>query len=141
MTRCETLYKQWDINFEGVAHYGLIPDFLQDLKNVGVANADLSVLFRSAESFARMWTKCLNAADAINHPVMQVTGLSGISLGQVQIKWYAEDDDVVEQSDGVLNSSLWTPVTANPGTTNGIATVNIGIGTDASSKFYRIRKK
>ena len=35
LTRCQTgPYKQWDINFEGVAHYGLIPDFLQDLSNV-----------------------------------------------------------------------------------------------------------
>lgn len=141
LKRCETLYKQWDINYEGVAHYGLIPDFLQDLKNVGVANGDLSVLFRSAESFARMWTKCLDAADAINHPVMQVTGLGGISSGQIQIKWYADDNDVVEVADGVLNSSLWTPLTGNPGTTNGIATVNIGVATDASSKFFRIQKK
>ena len=62
MKRCQSGFKQWDINFEGVAHYGLLPDFLQDLSNVGMQSRDLSVLFRSAEDFAQMWTRCLNAS-------------------------------------------------------------------------------
>ena len=62
LKRCQTGFKQWDINFEGVAHYGLLPDFLQDLANVGLDSRDLSVLFRSAEDFARMWTQSLNAS-------------------------------------------------------------------------------
>jgi microsomal dipeptidase-like Zn-dependent dipeptidase len=62
MKRCQTGFKQWDINFEGVAHYGLLPDFLQDLSNVGMQSRDLSVLFRSAEDFAQMWTRTLNAS-------------------------------------------------------------------------------
>lgn len=52
-------FKEWDINFEGVAHYGLLPDFLQDLRNVGLQTPDLGVLFRSAEDFAVMWTRSL----------------------------------------------------------------------------------
>ena len=60
--RCRSGSKQWDINFEGVAHYGLLPDFLQDLSNVGLESRDLSILFRSAEDFAQMWTRCLNAS-------------------------------------------------------------------------------
>jgi len=62
MKRCQSGFKQWDINFEGVAHYGLLPDLLQDLSNVGLESHDLSVLFRSAEDFARMWTQSLNAS-------------------------------------------------------------------------------
>ncbi|MDB6040374.1 MAG: peptidase [Verrucomicrobiales bacterium] len=62
MKRCQTGFKQWDVNFEGVAHYGLLPDFLQDLRNVGMQPRDLSVLFRSAEDFAQMWTRSLNAS-------------------------------------------------------------------------------
>jgi len=59
---CQSAFKQWDINFEGVADYGLLPDFLQDLSNVGLEARDLSVLFRSAEDFAQMWTRSLNAS-------------------------------------------------------------------------------
>jgi hypothetical protein len=62
LKRCQSGSKQWDINFEGVAHYGLLPDLLQDLSNVGLESRDLSVLFRSAEDFARMWTQSLNAS-------------------------------------------------------------------------------
>ena len=62
MKRSRSGSKQWDINFEGVAHYGLLPDFLQDLSNVGMEARDLSVLFRSAEDFAQMWSKCLNSS-------------------------------------------------------------------------------
>ena len=62
MKRCRSGFKEWDVNFEGVAHYGLVPDFLQDLINVGLESRDLSVLFRSAEDFAQMWTQSLNAS-------------------------------------------------------------------------------
>ena len=62
MKRCQSGFKQWDINFEGVAHYGLLPDFLQDLSNVGMQSRDLSALFRSAEDFAEMWTRCLKGS-------------------------------------------------------------------------------
>lgn len=54
----ETLGKKWSINTDGVAHYGLLPDFIQDMKNVGITNKDLSPLFLSAEYFAQMWEKC-----------------------------------------------------------------------------------
>ena len=64
MKRCQLGFKQWDINYEGVAHYGLMPDFLQDLHNVGLNAPDMSVFFRSAEAFAQMWTRCLEASAA-----------------------------------------------------------------------------
>src|SRR5204862_4262076 len=62
MKRCQPAFKTWDINFEGVAHYGLMPDLLQDLSNVGLNAQDMSALFLSAEEFAQMWTRCLRAA-------------------------------------------------------------------------------
>lgn len=45
----------FDFNYDGLAHYGLIPDMLQDLKNLG--DQDLDVLFRSAEGYLQMWEK------------------------------------------------------------------------------------
>jgi hypothetical protein len=47
------------VNLDGLAHYGLLPDFLQDVHNQlsrGSGSVkDLSALFRSAESYLRMW--------------------------------------------------------------------------------------
>jgi microsomal dipeptidase-like Zn-dependent dipeptidase len=54
--------RDFDINVDGMAHYGLLRDFVQDLRNVGLTEADLEPLFRSAEDFVRMWGACEQAA-------------------------------------------------------------------------------
>ena len=50
--------RDFDINLDGFAHHGMIPDFLQDLKNVGLTRDELTPLFRSAENYIRMWEQC-----------------------------------------------------------------------------------
>ena len=50
--------RDFDINIDGAAHYGMLPDLLQDVKNVGLDSEKLSPLFRSAEDYVRMWEKC-----------------------------------------------------------------------------------
>lgn len=57
--------KKWDINIDGVAHYGLLPDFLQELKNVGLTSDDMSSFFMSANEFAQMWDKSLQASTRV----------------------------------------------------------------------------
>jgi len=47
--------RTYDFNVDGLAHYGLLPDMLQDLKNL--EDPDLRVLFRSAEGYLQMWEK------------------------------------------------------------------------------------
>lgn len=47
----------FDVNVDGVAHVGLMPDFIQDLKSVGLTHADLVPFFRSAEAFVQMWER------------------------------------------------------------------------------------
>lgn len=51
--------KEWDFNLDGLAHYGLLPDFIQDLKNVGVDEEHLKPLFGSAEDYIRIWERCV----------------------------------------------------------------------------------
>ena len=46
--------RTFDLNTDGVAHYGLIPDLLADMQQHGGAPA-LRSLFRSAEAYLRMW--------------------------------------------------------------------------------------
>ncbi len=50
--------RDYDINLDGMAHFGLLPDFLQDLRNVGLSSDDLKPLFRSAEDYIRLWERC-----------------------------------------------------------------------------------
>jgi hypothetical protein len=48
--------RDFDINLDGVAHYGMLPDFLQDLRNIGLTAEDLAPLFRSAYDYVEMWS-------------------------------------------------------------------------------------
>lgn len=50
--------RDFDINIDGFAHYGMLPDALQDLKNVGLQERHFQAMFKSAEEFLRMWERC-----------------------------------------------------------------------------------
>jgi hypothetical protein len=73
LRRYKTGNRYWDFNTDGMAHYGLMPDFLQDLRNIGISPGNLTVLFRSAEDYIQMWEKTEKAsgtgAGAVN-PVL-----------------------------------------------------------------------
>lgn len=58
LTMSRTAGKSWNYNFDGMAHVGLYPDYLQDLKNLGMTNVERGRLFIGAEYFAQMWEKC-----------------------------------------------------------------------------------
>ncbi|HSB66979.1 MAG TPA: membrane dipeptidase [Anaerolineales bacterium] len=50
--------RDFDINIDGMAHYGMLPDMLQDIRNAGLTAGDLAPLFRSAYDYVQMWQKC-----------------------------------------------------------------------------------
>lgn len=64
--QCCTGRRCWDYNTEGVAHYGLIPDFFQDVRNLG-GEREVEALNRSAEGFAEMWERCEAVAEKLRH--------------------------------------------------------------------------
>jgi hypothetical protein len=58
LTRCTTGSRDWDYNTDGLAHYGLLPDMLQDLTNVGLPDAYMSALMLSADAYINLWERC-----------------------------------------------------------------------------------
>ncbi len=46
-----------DFDDEGMIHIGLLPELIQDARNMGMSDADLEPLFRSAEGYLRMWER------------------------------------------------------------------------------------
>ncbi len=62
LRRLKTGNRYWDFNTDGMAHYGLMPDFLQDLRNIGLGPDKLTTLFRSAEDYIQMWEKTQKAS-------------------------------------------------------------------------------
>ena len=65
LTRSTTGCADFDYNLDGLAHYGLLPDLLQDAKNLGMTEAELAVLFQSAEDFLQMWERSEAAAETV----------------------------------------------------------------------------
>lgn len=49
-------------NYEGLRTYGLLPELLQDARNVGVTPDDLAPLFQSAQHYIDMWRKAFGLA-------------------------------------------------------------------------------
>jgi microsomal dipeptidase-like Zn-dependent dipeptidase len=54
-----------DFDTEGMIHLGLLPELIQDARNVGYTDADLDPIFRSAEGYLRMWERAERRAEAL----------------------------------------------------------------------------
>jgi microsomal dipeptidase-like Zn-dependent dipeptidase len=52
----KTGQRTWDINVDGVAHYGLYPDWIQDLR-MQAGNQIVSDMARGAEAYLEMWER------------------------------------------------------------------------------------
>ena len=46
-----------DFNTEGMVHLGLVVEVIEEVRRDGVSDEELEPLFRSAESYIRMWEK------------------------------------------------------------------------------------
>ncbi|QRO00295.1 membrane dipeptidase [Archangium violaceum] len=57
--------REFDFNTDGLAHIGLLPDFIRDLVHVGMTDAQMDPLFSSAEAFLRMWEACESRSAAL----------------------------------------------------------------------------
>ncbi len=57
--------RDFDINLDGMAHYGMLPDLLQDIRNSGLTPEDFVPLFRSANDYVEMWEICEKKAEKI----------------------------------------------------------------------------
>jgi microsomal dipeptidase-like Zn-dependent dipeptidase len=55
--------RTWDYTQEGVAHYGLMNEFMRDVKMQPNGQDVYDHLWQSAEHFAKMWEKCESLAE------------------------------------------------------------------------------
>jgi hypothetical protein len=63
--------RPFDFNLEGLANFGLVPDMLQDLKNLGMPADNLEALFSSAEAYLKMWEKTWDASGCASNAACQ----------------------------------------------------------------------
>jgi microsomal dipeptidase-like Zn-dependent dipeptidase len=74
--------RSFDFNTEGMAHFGLFPDLVQDLRSQGVTDAQLGPLFRSVEGYLQMWQRAEQATVTIpvEHAATAVQGAVALQL-------------------------------------------------------------
>jgi microsomal dipeptidase-like Zn-dependent dipeptidase len=59
-TRERTGTRRFDLNTDGVAHYGLFADLIADMQRSPHAGQAMMALFRSAEAYLETWQRALN---------------------------------------------------------------------------------
>ncbi|WP_336855443.1 membrane dipeptidase [Sinomonas albida] len=57
MDQCVAGERTFHIDYDGLAHVGLLPDLIADLQAMGVRPEELDPLLHSAEGFANVWKK------------------------------------------------------------------------------------
>lgn len=57
--------RTWDLNTDGAAHYGLVPDWIEDIRRVGGQEV-VDDLFRGAESYLDTWGASEQHQSAVN---------------------------------------------------------------------------
>ncbi len=79
LTRSMTGNKLWDFNIDGMAHYGLFPEFIASMERVGMTAAEKATFFSSAERFAQMWEKAdTSKANVVDNPDDDGDGVADI---------------------------------------------------------------
>ena len=56
--------RTYDFGTEGMAHIGLIPEYIEDVRLDGATEEDLEPLFRSAEGYIQVWEKSIARSEA-----------------------------------------------------------------------------
>jgi microsomal dipeptidase-like Zn-dependent dipeptidase len=49
--------RDFDFNHDGLAHYGLLPDLIADMKLVGASPKVIDAVFSSARAYVEMWQR------------------------------------------------------------------------------------
>jgi microsomal dipeptidase-like Zn-dependent dipeptidase len=57
MPESQAGHRVFDINVDGFAHAGMFPDFVAELRAVGLTQHDLEPLFSSAEAYIALWER------------------------------------------------------------------------------------
>jgi hypothetical protein len=68
----QTGQKTFDFNVDGLAHVGLLPDLVADLRQIGLSDPDLDPLFESAAAYVDLWER----ARAVPEPGALVSALA-----------------------------------------------------------------
>lgn len=136
--------RDFDVNIDGVAHYGMLPDFVQDLRNLGLTDDDLAPLFRSAEDYIELWQRCRSGPETVAAEPLRVVKVDATAIAQL---FWASDSIGVEDTtsplelNGAGGAGFVQSRTYPPGTTsetNGLRVYEYRVALDGVTGDGRI---
>lgn len=131
----------FDINKDGVAHVGLLPDMIQELKTLGMTDSELEPLFHSAEKYIRVWEKAESLSDFTPIPPLPPVNLTtSVSPGPAGVfaevleatLELAEADPEVTLYYSMSGANTIAPSTSS----TGVATFPISIDGKSTLSYY-----
>ena len=88
MQRSQIGQKTFDINTDGLAHVGMLPDFIAHLSAMGVREDELQPLLYSADGFVQTWKRTSPATPRI--AVLSTNGSLSVKEGDLNAAWVQE---------------------------------------------------
>ncbi|WGX97428.1 hypothetical protein [Nocardioides sp. L-11A] len=92
----------WDINTDGVAQYGLYPDWVEDLRQVAEAQQRgdgakiVDDMARGAEAYLQMWERAYGVRpDSCRNPVLRMSLAKARKLGKRMVRKRMTTDQVI----------------------------------------------
>lgn len=96
----QTGSRTFDFNEDGLAHVGLLPDFIKDLTYVGLTEEELEPLFHSAEAYIRMWEKIHGGPPVITPIITGTEGDNGWYVSDVTVEWDIQSEAAIHVVEG-----------------------------------------
>jgi microsomal dipeptidase-like Zn-dependent dipeptidase len=88
LDRCTAGNRTFDINTDGLAHVGMLPDFIAYLAVMGVEDDELQPLLTSADGFVQTWKRAGPATSRI--AVLSSNGSLSVKEGGLDAAWVLE---------------------------------------------------
>ena len=100
--------RTFDINVDGLSNVGMLPDFIEEMKVLGLTDQDLEPLYSSAEGYIQSWEKAEVAKGRVTGAVQRVP-IGGSEQMQVSANWRDAASYCVQQNQRLADLSEVCP--------------------------------
>jgi microsomal dipeptidase-like Zn-dependent dipeptidase len=127
--------RTFDFNVDGLAHIGLLPDMVADLKKIGMSDQDLDPLMESASGFADVWVRAegCDPDDPTPDPACSAVPVNQLTQLGCEAKTVAAESDCKASAVSIANADtlaeFGTNLSQNPGGSYPLGVTSVTLST------------